>query len=126
MEQNMRNDKDESLPRIPSNPTIDENEKPEILSGEPFWNKIKELHQKGILKGDYREYEKPYYNLLKGEHYYEIEDAKKGSIVCTSCPVRHGGILESHLLARYKVEDGVLYLDDQAINKAPKRAKIDK
>ncbi len=66
------------------------------------------------------------FNLTKGEHYFVMESIGKRSIKCISCPITHGGILEAHLLTRYKLEDGVLYLDDKPQNKAPKLSDVDK
>ena len=73
-----------------------------------------ELYQGEVDKIEIKEH-----NFTKGKHYYEIEDIKKRSIVCTSCPIRHGGILESKHLIDYRVEDGVLYFKDKAINETP-------
>lgn len=58
-------------------------------------------------------------NLTSGEHYYIIDDLRTRSVKCISCIKKHGGILESHLLTRYKVENGIIYLDGKATTKAP-------
>jgi len=118
----MRNREDESLLRVPTNKTSDdpaEFKSPEAETGNSFWQKMKWLHERGLHKGDYQEYEKPYYNLNKGGHYYVMDDPRKHTIKCISCPVKHGGILEAHKLSRYRLENGVLFLDDKAINQVP-------
>ncbi len=51
-------------------------------------------------------------------HYYEITDFAKAEVACTSCSVKHGGILEAHLLTRYEVKDGVIYLDGKPMTKS--------
>lgn len=84
-----------------------------------IWDALKRAKKDGRFKGEIHEYHKPHYNLLKGEHYYEIEDAAKGSIKCVTCPIKHGGILEAHLLSQYELKNGVLYLDGVAQNKTP-------
>lgn len=52
-------------------------------------------------------------------HYYEITNFRTAEVTCMSCDVRHGGYLEAHLLTRYKVEGGIIYLDGRAMTKAP-------
>lgn len=85
--------------------------------GLDLWQTQEKRIQKGLATTPITvEHPKKTYNLSKGVHYFEVENAARKSIVCTSCPVRHGGILEAHLLTRYKLEDGILYLDGQAIN----------
>ena len=37
----------------------------------------------------------------------------------SAVPIKHGGVLEAHLLTRYTLKEGVLYLDGEAINKTP-------
>lgn len=119
----MRNNNEDELKQVPTNKQGDEpgefGTTPEPLTGDKFWNRIKWLHEKGLHKGDYQEYEKPYYNLNKGSHYYVLDDPKKSTIKCLSCPIKHGGVLEAHLLTRYTLKEGVLYLDGEAINKTP-------
>lgn len=118
----MRNVNDEQLPRIPTNKSEDdpaEFQQPEEQPSSTFWAKIKWLKERGLHKGDYQEYEKPYYNLNKGSHYYVLENSAKRTIKCISCPVKHGGVLEAHLLTRYALKEGVLYLDGKPINQTP-------
>lgn len=117
-----RNNEEESLPKIPTNrqdDQPDEFKEPEALHGDAFWNRIKWLHEKGLHKGDYQEYEKPYYNLNKGGHYYVLDDPKRKTIRCISCPIKHGGLLEAHLLTRYRLHEGILYFDEKPINSLP-------
>ena len=59
------------------------------------------------------------FNLSGGVHYFVVENPATRSIRCTSCPISHGGILEAHMLTRYRVENGVLYFDDRPVNKTP-------
>lgn len=118
----MKNVDEESLKKIPTNKIDDDPlefaDQPAI-TGNKFWSTIKWLHERGLHKGDYQEYEKPFYNINKGAHYFVVEDPKKRSIRCISCPVKHGGILESHLLTRYLIKNGTLFLDDRPINQTP-------
>lgn len=119
----MRNNADEeSLAKIPTNKAEDDPQEfvsPEPEVGSSFWKKMKWLHDRGLHKGDYQEYEKPYYNLNKGAHYYVLDSASSYTIRCLSCPVKHGGILEAHLLTRYALKDGVLYFDGKPVNQVP-------
>lgn len=118
----MPKNEENQLPRVPTNKSEDDpaefQEQPE-QSGSTFWTKIKWLKERGLHKGDYQEYEKPFYNLNKGGHYFVLDNSTKRTIKCISCPVKHGGVLESHLLTRYTLKDGVLYLDGRAINQIP-------
>lgn len=118
---NLNEDKLSDLPRIApqqgDQPEDGKADKP--VESQAFWARVKWLQERGMWKGDYREYEKPYYNLNKGNHYYVMDDPRKGSIKCLSCPVKHGGILEAHLLTRYTLNEGVLALDGKAINTTP-------
>lgn len=54
-------------------------------------------------------------------HYFEITNFKTAEVTCRSCPVRHGGYLEAHLLTRYRVTDGVIYLDNKPMTHAPQK-----
>jgi hypothetical protein len=85
-----------------------------------IWALLKKRKEEGTFQGEIETLiPKTIVNLTSGEHYYEIEDVRKRSIVCRTCEVRHGGILEAHMLSRYKVEKGVLYLDNKPTNKVP-------
>lgn len=112
----------EQLPKIATDKSSDdpaEFQSPEAEASNSFWRKIKWLHERGLHKGDYQEYNAPSWNLTKGSHYYVIEDAGKRSIKCISCSIKHGGILEARLLTRYRLNEGVLYLDDKPLNATP-------
>lgn len=52
-------------------------------------------------------------------HYFVIKDIRKREVECTSCELHHGGILEAHLLTRYKIENGIIYFDGNPINETP-------
>lgn len=84
-----------------------------------IWAVIKERKRLGLWDGDIETHEIVEYNLSSGKHYYEIEDLRKRTIVCTSCAIKHGGILEAKLLTHYRLEDGVLYLRDVPVNQKP-------
>jgi len=117
------NREDEQLPRVPTDRSNDDpgefGKAPEEETSSSFWAKIKWLKDRGLHKGDYQEYEKPFYNLNKGGHYFVLDNSAKRTIKCISCPVKHGGMLEAHLLTRYALKDGVLSLDGRAINQTP-------
>lgn len=80
-----------------------------------IWDILKERKQKGLWHGDIDVVKIKEYKINSGAHYFVIEDLKKGSVACTSCPIKHGGYLEPHLLTRYEVKDGVIYLDGKAM-----------
>lgn len=83
-----------------------------------IWEILRQRQKDGTFKGEIQTIIlKDAINLRGGTHYYIIEDAKKRSIACLSCPVKHGGVLEAHMLSRYRIEDGILYLDGKAKNK---------
>lgn len=105
----------------------EENNKKEKKSQSKYpdiWEVLKARREKGLWNGEIKVHEIKEYNLNKGDHYFVIEDIKKRSIKCISCPILHGGLLESNLLSHYRIEDGVLYLDNKAINTTPKNFKI--
>lgn len=82
-----------------------------------MWGYLQFLFDKGIRKEKIDIIPIKEYNLAaSGKHYFVIDDIRKRTIKCTTCPVTHGGVLEAHLLTHYKVEDGVLYFEDKAIN----------
>lgn len=90
-----------------------------------FWGVHAERFKKGLTKNPIViEHPKQTFTLSKGVHYFVIEDVRRRSIACTSCPVKHGGILEAHMLMDYRVESGVLYYKGKAINQVP-NATID-
>ena len=87
-----------------------------------FWGVHAERFRKGLTKNPIVvENPKNEINLSKlmqeSPHYFELESVEKRSIVCTSCAVKHGGILEARHLTRYKLEEGVLYFNGKPINR---------
>ena len=89
----------------------EENNKKEKKSQSKYldiWEVLKIRKEKGLWNGEIKVHEIKEYNLNKGDHYFIIEDLKKRSVKCISCPISHGGILESHLLTRYTIENGVI------------------
>lgn len=89
-----------------------------------IWEVLKARKEKGLWNGEIQIHKIKEYNLSKGEHYFTIEDIKKRSIKCISCPISHGGILESNLLTRYTLVKGVLSLDGVPTNSVPKGFKV--
>lgn len=95
----------------------EESEAPEISPD--IFEKLKEKKKKGLWSGEIEHIEIKEHNLTAGKHFYIMEDVRKRSIMCTSCPVKHGGILEAKLLTRYTLEDGVLFLDGKPTHEKP-------
>lgn len=58
-------------------------------------------------------------NLSSGDHYWKVVNARQGGVICLSCPVIHGGIIDAHELYRTRVYEGVIYLDERAITTKP-------
>jgi hypothetical protein len=83
------------------------------------WHVLEIRKKLGTYHGDIKVTKIKEYHLTKGPHYYVVENPRRRSIKCISCPISHGGILEAHLLARYRLEKGVLYLDDEPVNQIP-------
>jgi len=111
---------------IVSNEPIAPDEFDTPLPSSDFWGVHAERFKKGLTKQPIVvEHPKQTYYLNKGDHYFVIENLKKRSIKCISCPIQHGGILEAHLLAHYKLENGVLYFKGKAINTTPKDFVVD-
>lgn len=104
------------LPTVKNNP--EDEDRPDI------WEGLKLLKKRGLWKGEVDVIPIKEFNLSigKGAHYFVVEDAQKRSIKCTTCPITHGTILEARLLHLYRIDDGVLYLNDKPLNK---RASID-
>lgn len=88
-----------------------------------IWEVLKARKEKGLWHGEIKVHKIREFNLSKGDHYYVVEDIRKRSVKCISCPVTHGGLLEANLLARYKVENGIIYLDGNPTNTMPKSFK---
>lgn len=88
-----------------------------------IWEILKQRKAKGLWDGEIETIEIKSTNLKKGDHYFVIENMRQRSIVCLSCNQKHGGILEARNLHRYKLENGVLYLDGKPTNTTPKGFK---
>ena len=99
--QNSKNEEKEKLPDI--------------------WKVLEERKKRGLWDGEIKIHQIKEYPLNKGEHYFIISNNRAREVKCTSCPLSHGGILEAHMLTRYKVENGVIYLDGKPTNQAPKK-----
>jgi hypothetical protein len=84
-----------------------------------IWKVLEKRKKKGLWDGEIEVIETTSQSLIKGAHYYVIDDPKQASIRCISCSVPHGGILEAHMLHRYNVKDGVLYFDGEPANQTP-------
>jgi len=92
-----------------------------------FWGVHGERFKKGLTKSPIVvEHPKQTYTLSKGAHYFVIEDVRRRSIACITCPVKHGGILEAHMLTQYRLENGVLFYKGRAINELPEKTVVDK
>jgi len=84
-----------------------------------IWSVLKERKRKGLTDVEIEVIPlKEPQSLSKGKHNFIIDDLRRGSVICTSCKVSHGGILEAHLLHRYKVENGIIYLDGEPTNES--------
>lgn len=91
-----------------------------------FWGVHAERFKRGLTHEPIVvEHPKQTYTLSRGAHYFVIENIRTRSVMCITCPIRHGGILESHMLTQYKLEDGVLFYKGKAINKLPKKDIVD-
>jgi len=84
------------------------------------WEVLAKRKRQGLWDGEIEIRQIKSFNLSKGKHYFVIEDPHSGSVKCISCPITHGGILEAHLLHRYKIEGGVLYFDGKPLNQPAK------
>lgn len=84
-----------------------------------IWKALEYMKKRGEWDGEIETITPVTYSLKNGPHYFEVEDPKKRTVVCTSCPIRHGLLLEAHLLTRYRIEDGVVYLDNKPLNRTP-------
>lgn len=87
---------------------------------ENIWEVLRERKKRGLWDGEIEEIVPKEYNLTQGEHYYEIDDLRQRTVKCSACPITHGGILEAHLLTRYEVKNGIIYLDGKPKTKAKK------
>ena len=85
------------------------------------WDVLKERKKKGLWDGEITTHQIVEHQITGGPHYYVVSNAGKREITCTSCAMRHGGILEAHLLSRYQTENGIIYLDGKAQNVTPQK-----
>lgn len=81
-----------------------------------LWKVLNERKKKGLWNGEIEVIETKSHSLIKGKHYYVVENPRTRSIKCISCAVIHGTILEAKFLTRYKIEDGILYFDNKPMN----------
>ena len=95
---------------------IEESKPPEMPKD--LFGELEKRKKRGMWDGEVERHEIKEHNITTGKHYYVL-DQKKREVVCTSCPVRHGGILEAKHLMDYKVEDGVLFFKGKACNETP-------
>ena len=122
----MESNTKEDLPNLPKQ--INEELKNEEKNAKPegnIWETLRALKKKGLFKGDIDEIIPKDFNLKTGDHYYVIDDLRKHTVKCISCPIIHGGILEAHLLTRYRVENGIIFFDEEPTNTAPKDFRVD-
>lgn len=91
-----------------------------------IWEVLAERKKKGLWSGEIDRIAVTEYDLTKGTHYYEITSLQKREVTCILCPIAHGGILEAHLLSRYQVKNGIIYLDKMPRTRAPEKKRIDK
>ena len=85
-----------------------------------IWDILRKRKEQGTFKGEIQTFiPKTIVNLTSGKHYYIVDDIRQRRIRCTTCEIGHGGVLEAHMLTRYKIEDGILYLDNKPINQTP-------
>lgn len=85
------------------------------------WDVLAERKKKGLWDGEITTHQIVEHKITEGPHYYELTNIRKREVTCTSCPVRHGGILEAKLLTRYAVKDGIIYLDGKPTNTVPEK-----
>ena len=85
------------------------------------WEVLKERKKKGLWDGEITTHQMVEHQIIGGPHFYVVSNPGKREVTCTSCAIKHGGILEAHLLSRYKVENGIIYLDGKAQNVTPQK-----
>lgn len=101
-------------------PELSEKEESEAPEVEPdIFEGLKKRKKSGLWSGEVETIEMKEHNLSSGKHFFEFLDIRKREIVCTSCPIRHGGILEAKDLMNYELKGGVLYFKGRAINDTP-------
>ena len=59
-----------------------------------IWDILEERKKKGLWDGEVEVVPIKEYALTAGEHYYVVSDPRKGEVTCTSCAIKHGGILD--------------------------------
>jgi len=114
----------EDLPIVANSEPLAPDEFKEFEPHPDVWGVHATRFKKGLTKEPIIiEHPKNTVNLSKlmkeSKHHFVLEDVRKRRIVCTSCSLKHGGILDAHELTHYKVEDGVLYYKGVAINRTP-------
>lgn len=60
------------------------------------------------------------YVLSGGEHYWAIDDARTRGVICLSCPIRHGGIIDAKEASETTIKKGIIYFRGKEITKKPK------
>ena len=99
------------------------NPKPENQNQEKMPDIWESLEQAG--KGELiQHFDAPQYKLTTGEHYWVVSDPKRLEISCTSCPIKHGGIIDAHEAYKTNIIDGVIYVDGNPISKTPSSLTI--
>lgn len=87
-----------------------------------IWRDLEKKKKRGQWEGEIDRVEIREQKLVGGAHFFVIENNRGRSVKCVSCPIPHGHLLESHRLHEYKLEKGVLYLNDEPLNT---RAEVD-
>lgn len=87
-----------------------------------IWGVLQRRFDKGYITTPIvTEHPKSEVNLSKlmqeRSHFFEIVDSRKRIIACTTCELKHGGILDAQDLLYTKIENGVLFYKGKAINK---------
>lgn len=122
----MADDTNSEPPKLPNSlkRELESNEKESKPEGN-IWGMLRQMKKAGQFKGEITEIIPKDFNITQAPHYYVVDDLRKRSIKCIACPIIHGGVLEAHLLTRYKIEDGILYFDGVATNRTPEGFSID-
>ena len=110
----LKTEKDSPQPELSE---AEESKTPEVVPD--IFEELTKRKRKGLYSGDVDHIEIKEHNLTSGKHFYEFESIQNRTIVCTTCPVRHGGILEAKHLLDYELKAGVLYFKGKACNETP-------